>query len=98
MSEIERGRYAEILVQLPKVLVLPVFWLALLVFVVANALWMLVLATEPLSYAYPMQLGLVVLMNAILSVFFFSDRLTVAGIIGMLLILVGVCILRQATR
>jgi multidrug transporter EmrE-like cation transporter len=71
----------------------PVFLLGLVTFVAANMLWLLVLSSQKLSVAYPVQIGLVVLLNALISSVFFSERLTVQGYLGLVLIVLGVALI-----
>jgi multidrug transporter EmrE-like cation transporter len=71
----------------------PAFLMGLLMFMVANVLWLLVLGSQKLSVAYPVQIGLVVVFNALISSLFFSEKLAVQGYVGLALIVVGVALI-----
>lgn len=68
----------------------PVFLLACLVFVTSTVLWLIVLATQKLSLAYPVQIGLVVIFTGVVSAFVFSESISVRGYLGYLLLILGV--------
>lgn len=72
----------------------PMFLFGFLNFIAANLLWMVVLATQPLSVAYPMQISLIIVFNAVISFACFSERLTLAGMVGLACILLGVLLMR----
>lgn len=68
----------------------PGFLAGLAVFVLANVLWLLVLGSQKLSIAYPVQIGLVVVFNAVISALFFAESLSSQGYVGLVLVVVGV--------
>ena len=71
----------------------PLFLLGLLAFVVANTLWLIVLATQKLSVAYPVQIGLVTIFTGIISVLIFRETLPPRAYAGYGLLLVGVLLI-----
>jgi multidrug transporter EmrE-like cation transporter len=71
----------------------PIFVLAIAIFVLANVLWMLVLGSTKVAVAYPVQVGLVLCWNAAIAYFVLSESLSMAGLIGLLLVIVGVVLL-----
>jgi multidrug transporter EmrE-like cation transporter len=71
----------------------PIFVLAIAIFVLANVLWMLVLGSTKVAVAYPVQVGLVLCWNAVIAYFVLSESLSMAGLIGLLLVIVGVVLL-----
>jgi multidrug transporter EmrE-like cation transporter len=71
----------------------PIFVLAIAIFVLANVLWMLVLGSTKVAIAYPVQVGLVLCWNAAIAYFVLSESLSMAGLIGLLLVIVGVVLL-----
>ncbi len=71
----------------------PLFLLGIADFALANTLWLLVLASQPLATAYPVQIGLVILINTLISVVLFSERVNSYGIAGMLLVVAGIVLI-----
>lgn len=71
----------------------PIFVLAIAIFVLANVLWMLVLGSTKVAVAYPVQVGLVLCWNAVIAYFVLSESLSMTGLIGLLLVIVGVVLL-----
>ena len=59
------GSVKEFLIVFLKVALQPVFALAVVAFVASNLLWLLVLSSQKLSLAFPIQVGLVVVINTI---------------------------------
>jgi len=66
------------------------FLTGLFVFILANVLWLLVLGSQKLSVAYPVQIGLVVVLNALISAWFFAESMAAQGYAGLALIIMGV--------
>jgi multidrug transporter EmrE-like cation transporter len=75
----------------------PLMWLGGLAFVATNVLWLLILSTQQMSVAYPLQITLVFLLSTLVSVLIFSDRLNMTGYAGLVLLLTGILLLRQGT-
>ena len=71
----------------------PIFGAAFVAFVLANFLWILVVSSQKLSIAFPVQVGLVVVINALVAVSFFHEKITPGGYLGMALIVAGVAML-----
>ena len=71
------------------------FLVALLVFVLANVLWLLVLGSQKLSLAYPIQLGLVLAMNTAISCMVFRESITTAAWLGIVLVAIGVVLITR---
>ena len=68
----------------------PLFLVALVVFVMANALWLFVISSQKLSIAYPLQISLVIVLNTLTSFFVFSEKISPQGIVGLVLVLAGI--------
>lgn len=68
----------------------PLFLVACLVFATSTLLWLVVLATQKLSLAYPIQIGLVILMTGLVSTLLFSESISPRGYLGYFLIIAGV--------
>ena len=66
------------------------FLAGLAVFILANVLWLLVLGSQKLSLAYPVQIGLVMFFNAIISTWFFAESMSMQGYAGIVFIVLGV--------
>jgi multidrug transporter EmrE-like cation transporter len=73
----------------------PLFLLGLLVLGTSVALWMLIMATCELSFAYPAQIGLVIILTSLVSAYFFAEKLTPMNLVGLALILIGVALVRK---
>lgn len=71
------------------------FLIALGVFVLANVLWLLVLGSQKLSLAYPIQLGLVLAINSVLSVVVFREDVTPTAWLGITLVALGVVLITR---
>ena len=71
----------------------PVFLLGIFAFVIANALWIVVLATQKLSVAYPVQIGLVTILTGVISVVIFRETLPPRAFAGYALLLGGVLLI-----
>jgi multidrug transporter EmrE-like cation transporter len=75
----------------------PLMWLGGLAFIATNVLWLLILSTQQMSVAYPLQISLVFLLSTAVSVLVFSDKLNTTGYAGLALLLTGILLLRQGT-
>jgi multidrug transporter EmrE-like cation transporter len=75
----------------------PLMWLGGLAFIATNVLWLLILSTQQMSVAYPLQISLVFLLSTAVSVLVFSDKLNATGYAGLALLLTGILLLRQGT-
>lgn len=72
----------------------PFILFGLVLYVVAVALWLVVLARADVSWAYPM-ISLAYIVTAIAAYFFFNESLSVLRIIGIGVIMVGVYLVAQ---
>ena len=75
----------------------PLFYSGVAAFAVANILWILVIATHPMSIAVPVQIGLIIVLNTTISVAVFSEKLSAWGVAG-LCVLLGVMMLSIETH
>lgn len=75
----------------------PLVWLGAAAFLTANILWLLILATQQMSVAYPLQVSLLLVFSTIISVVTFAEKLTVTGITGLVLVLAGIVMLKQGS-
>lgn len=71
----------------------PMFLLGLLAFTVATTLWLVVLATQKLSVAYPVQIGLVTIFTGVISVVVFRETLPPRAFAGYAMLLGGVLLI-----
>lgn len=71
----------------------PLFLFGVLAFVTANILWLVVLATQKLSVAYPVQIGLVTLFTAIVSILVFRENVSIRLASGYIMLLMGVLLI-----
>jgi len=80
---------------MPALLLMPSFWLALLLYCTATLLWIYLLQTVPLSRAYPFAaLGFVIV--PCLAVILFGEKLNAHYLIGTLFVITGVAITSKA--
>ena len=68
----------------------PLFLAGLASLAVSVILWFIVLATQKLSVAYPVQIGLVTLLTGVISVFVFREAIPLRCYLGYMLLLAGV--------
>ena len=73
----------------------PGFWLGLLIFFIANVLWLLVLGSVRMSVAYPFQIALVLLLNTSISVLVFKESVSIYGYFGLGCIMAGVVLISR---
>lgn len=85
-----RGNFWYLIQDTCRLLANPTFLLGLVVFAVANLLWLLVLGSQKLSIAYPVQIGLVLVLNSLISAAFFNEYLSPSGYLGVLLVVFGI--------
>jgi multidrug transporter EmrE-like cation transporter len=71
----------------------PLFLLGLLAFATGTALWLVVLATQKLSVAFPVQIGLVTLFTGLISVLVFQEVIPLRGYVGYAMLLGGVMLI-----
>jgi multidrug transporter EmrE-like cation transporter len=73
----------------------PLFWLGVLSFVSANLTWLYILGTQRMSVAYPIQLSLVLVLTSTTGCLFFSERVSAANALGIILILGGISLITR---
>ena len=66
-------------------------------YVASFLLWLTIVTKLPLTYAYPMSVGITLLATSLLSIFFLAESLRLFRIIGMATILLGVVIVNLAS-
>lgn len=66
-------------------------------YVASFLLWLTIVTKLPLTYAYPMSVGITLLATSLLSIFFLAESLSLFRVIGMLTILLGVVIVNLAS-
>jgi multidrug transporter EmrE-like cation transporter len=71
----------------------PLFLLGFLVLSVSILLWLVVLATQKLSVAYPVQIGLVTLFSALVALFVFKEAIPPRAMVGYGMLLAGVVLI-----
>lgn len=88
-----KGSVSGLLLDTLAILKQPLFLFGIADFILASLLWLLVLASQPLSIAYPLQIGLVILLNTLISVFVFTEKINSYGIVGILLVMAGIVLI-----
>jgi multidrug transporter EmrE-like cation transporter len=73
----------------------PMIWFGVLLFIGANFLWLLILATQKLGTAYPLQIGLVFLFSTLTSLFVFGEKFSAVSVAGLLLVVCGIVLITK---
>ena len=73
----------------------PLFWIGVVFFLLANMLWLSVLATQKLSIAYPLQISLVFMFSTMASILVFGEKLSSISIAGLALVVCGVFLISR---
>ncbi len=66
-------------------------------YVASFLLWLTIVTKMPLSYAYPMSVGITLLATSLLAIFFLAESISLFRIVGMAVILFGVVIVNLAS-
>jgi multidrug transporter EmrE-like cation transporter len=90
------ARVADIPAGLLRLAAQPFFDLGMALYVVAMLVWFRVLATEPLSLAYPIVMSLNFVLVTLVAVTLFRESLSAVKAIGLIVILAGILILSRA--
>ncbi len=72
----------------------PWLYLALTTYALATVLWLYILQRIPLSIAYPFS-ALAMILVPLLSIYFFSERLSLSYFIGAFLIISGITVIAK---
>ena len=70
-------------------------WFGLVAFTAANILWFFIVATQPMSIAYPVQVALVLFLAPIFAMVFFGEKVSPLGGAGLVLIFSGVVLVKM---
>ena len=73
----------------------PLSWGGILLFVGANVLWLMILATQKLGIAYPLQIALVFLFSTLASLLVFGEKLSSVSVAGLALVVCGVVLITK---
>lgn len=87
------GGAFELLVSVLKLFLQPLFTIGFVIYFLASIVWFRVVATEPLSVAYPILVSLTFTMVTAGAVVFFHESLSVQKVLGLATILAGIAIL-----
>ncbi len=74
---------------------LPLIWAGILLFILANILWLMILATQKLGIAYPLQIALVFLLSTMTSILLFGEKPSVISVAGLVLVVSGVILITR---
>jgi multidrug transporter EmrE-like cation transporter len=86
------GGAIDVLRALIKLFVQPLFALGFATYFLASVVWFRVVASEPLSLAYPILVSLTFALVTAGAVFFFNEPLSVRKAAGLVVILAGIAI------
>jgi multidrug transporter EmrE-like cation transporter len=87
------GGALELVNALVKLFLQPLFAIGFIAYFLATVVWFRVVATEPLSLAYPILVSLTFAMVTGGAVLFFHESLSVQKVIGLATILAGIAII-----
>jgi multidrug transporter EmrE-like cation transporter len=87
------GGARRLLLSLARLFVQPLFALGFGVYFVAAIVWFRVVATEPLSLAYPILVSLTFSLVTLAGRIVFSERFSARKVVGLLVILAGILII-----
>src|SRR5205807_9612927 len=86
------GSVTQILRGLVALFMQPLFALGFVIYFLASVVWFRVVATEPLSLAYPTLVSLTFIMVTAGAVLFFGEPFSLRKVIGLAIILLGIAI------
>ena len=86
------GGLVEIVQALARLFMQPLFTLGFVIYFLAAVVWFRVVATEPLSLAYPMLVSLTFIMVTAGAVLFFGEPFSLRKVVGLAIILAGIAI------
>ena len=90
-----RGSFVGLGRDLLHLLSFPLIWVGTLLFIAANVLWLMILATQKLGIAYPLQIALVFLFSTMSSILLFGEKPTAISVAGLVLIVSGVLLISK---
>jgi multidrug transporter EmrE-like cation transporter len=86
------GGLMEIVHALTRLFMQPLFTVGFVIYFLASVVWFRVVATEPLSLAYPMLVSLTFTMVTAGAVLLFSEPFSLRKAVGLAIILAGIAI------
>lgn len=90
------GNFLEWISSFLHLLKVPNFWGAIFSFFMSIITWFFILSKQNITTAYPLQISLVFTFTTISGYYFFNERLSVSGSIGLFVILLGVFVLLKS--
>lgn len=87
------GGVVELAIAVAKLFLQPLFAIGFVAYFLASLVWFRVIATEPLSLAYPILVSLTFTLVTAGAVVFFNESLSVQKVIGLAIILLGIAII-----
>jgi multidrug transporter EmrE-like cation transporter len=90
-----KGSIVELGRDLLQLLSFPLIWVGTLLFLGANVLWLMILATQKLGIAYPLQIALVFLFSTMSSILLFGEKPTAISFTGLVLVVSGVVLISK---
>ena len=88
----------EMMIAVLKLFHQPIFAIGFFAYILASVVWFRVVATEPLSVAYPILVSLTFTMVTAGAVLFFQESLSTQKIVGIVTILAGIAIISFEKR
>lgn len=87
------GNAYELAPALLRLFLQPLFATGFVIYFLASVVWFRVIATEPLSSAYPMLVSLTFTLVTAGAVFFFHEPLSLRKVLGLVIILAGIALI-----
>lgn len=87
------GGAFEALIAVLKLFLQPLFTIGFVLYFLASVVWFRVVATEPLSVAYPILVSLTFTMVTAGAVLFFHESVSMQKVVGLATILAGIAII-----
>jgi multidrug transporter EmrE-like cation transporter len=90
-----RGSLITLLWDVFELLRSPLVWVGAMAFIACQLLWLFILSSQRMSVAYPLMISLVFLFSTLISIFIFSERLSLPGCIGLAFVVSGVILVSR---
>lgn len=90
-----KGSFVGLVKDLLQLMSFSLIWVGILLFAGANVLWLMILATQKLGIAYPLQIALVFLFSTLASLLVFGEKLSSISVAGLAFVVCGVVLITK---
>lgn len=70
------------------------FWLGLFLFILSQIIWLYIIASQKLSIAYPLQVGLSLILFSVVAHFIFKEEMNLKQTVALCIIFFGIILLK----